>query len=300
MSSTLLIREALAIDEGHISYLRSEPQNHPISLHLLHATGFNAQTYRQILEPLSRHFNVYASDLRGHGYSDAPADPVHFSSWDIYRRDFYRMLEHINHPLYLIGHSVGSIISIAGALKRPDLVQGLILTEPLLYPPEARAVMEKSQADSNPMVVAARKRRALFPSRQAMVANYIGKGAFKTWPISWIEDYAVGGSRELESGETRLRCDPEWEAKSFQVAEYTPWEQIANLGCPTTILYGSKGFSTCSPLGVDHYLRLHPGTRVIQDAQASHFLPMENPKLVINEVMRMVFKAAEKHLASSP
>ncbi|HBC55785.1 MAG TPA: alpha/beta hydrolase [Gammaproteobacteria bacterium] len=299
MYSSQLTRKTLTVDGGSISYLCSEPNVHPLNIHLFHATGFNAQTYRQILEPLSEHFNVYASDLRGHGKSDAQADPTQFHSWDIYRQDFYHLLDSINQPIYLIGHSVGSIISIAGACERPDIVKGLILTEPLMYPPAAQLLMSQSHAESNPMVIGARKRRALFPSKQEMVENYIGKGAFKTWPRSWIEDYVDGGSRKLASGEVRLSCEPEWEAKSFQVAEITPWDQIAKLQCPTTILYGASGFSTCSPLGVEKYVELHPETRVIQDSEASHFLPMENPQLVIDEVVKMAFEPSQGTLVSA-
>ncbi len=298
MSSSHLQRQSLAVDDGNLSYLCSEPNVHPVNIHLLHATGFNAQTYRQLLEPLSKHFNVYASDLRGHGKSDALADPSQFHSWDIYRQDFYKILREMDRPTYLIGHSVGSIISIAGAANCPHIVKGLILTEPLMFPPALQLLMKQNNAENNPMVIGARKRRAQFPSKQAMIENYIGKGAFKTWPRSWIEDYVDGGSRELATGECRLTCEPEWEAKSFQVSEITPWDQIATLACPTTILYGASGTSTCSPLGVEKYLELQPGTRVIQDPEASHFLPMENPQLVIDEVKRMAFEASDIDRAS--
>lgn len=284
-----LERRILQLSDGAISYLCGEFKQGRPSFHLLHATGFNAQTYRQILEPLSAHLNVFASDLRGHGLSTLHADPDLLTSWDIYRKDFYQLLDFINQPIYLMGHSVGSVVSIAGALYRPDLVKALILTEPLIYPENMMALFDQSNAETNPMVISARKRRAVFDSQDEMIEKYVGRGAFKTWQRSWIADYVQGGSRMRQDGKVELSCNPAWEAKSFQVAEDTPWADIEKLQCPSFIVYANSGvFSTCHQEGVDKYLRLQPGTRVTSNAQATHFLPMEQPALVIETVLQML------------
>ena len=283
-----LERKALQVEDGEISYLCGEIKPGRPNVHLFHATGFNANTYRQILEPLSEYVNVYACDLRGHGLGTTTANPENFKSWDVYREDFYKFLDAINEPMYLIGHSVGSVVSIAGAIKRPELIKGLILTEPLIYP-EMPAEMFGQDNDTNPMVVGAKKRRFEFPSKEFMVENYVGKGAFKTWGRSWIEDYVEGGSRRKDENSVELSCHPEWEAQSFLVAEMTPWEDIKKLKCPTTIVYATGDtFSTCYKDGVEKYLSIHPDTKVITCEDASHFLPMEKPELVIEHVLEMI------------
>lgn len=286
---SILQRKELALEDGTISYLCGEIKPNRPSFHLLHATGFNAHTYRQILEPLSEHLNVYASDLRGHGLGSVAADPAALKSWDNYRQDFFHLLDFINEPIYLMGHSVGSVVSIAGALHRPDLVKGLILTEPLIYPESMMQMFDQSNADVNPMVMGALKRRAVFASKEEMVQNYVGRGAFKTWSESWIRDYVEGGSIPNEDGGVQLSCRPEWEAKSFQVAEDTPWHDIKQLSCPSSIVYAEgAGFSTCHKEGVDKYLSLQPETKVSVSYEASHFLPMEQPALVVNAVLEML------------
>lgn len=284
-----LERKFLDVEDGAISYLCGDKKPGRPGFHLLHATGFNANTYRQILEPLSEHLNVYACDLRGHGLGTARANPEEFKSWDVYREDFYKFLDAINEPMYLMGHSVGSVVSIAGAINRPDLIKGLILTEPLIYPDVPAEMFGQNNADVNPMVIGARKRRAEFPSKQAMVENYIGKGAFKTWGKSWIEDYVEGGYRRKDENTVVLSCHPEWEATSFLVAEMTPWEDIKKLKCPTTIVYADGGtFSTCYKDGVDKYVSYQPDTKVIVNKDSSHFLPMEQSELVVDSVLNMV------------
>ncbi|MBV1871174.1 MAG: alpha/beta hydrolase [Gammaproteobacteria bacterium] len=289
----LLERRELALEDGAISYLVGEIKPGRPSFHLLHATGFNAQTYRQILEPLTEYVNVYASDLRGHGLGSLDANPERLDSWDVYRRDFFQLLDFIDEPIYLMGHSVGSVVSIAGALHRPDIVKGLILTEPLIYPENMMQMFDQSDPNMNPMVMGALKRRATFDSEDAMVQNYLDRGAFKTWGESWIRDYVKGGSIANNEGGVKLSCQPEWEAKSFQVAEDTPWDDIKQLSCPTSIVYAKgAGFSTCHEVGVDKYLSLQPDTTVTVDTEASHFLPMEKSGLVIRAVKEMVSRTA--------
>ena len=56
----------------------------PVDLVFLHATGFNALTYRSLLEPLADRFHVAAPDLRGHGQTALPTDSARHSSWNTY------------------------------------------------------------------------------------------------------------------------------------------------------------------------------------------------------------------------
>jgi len=283
----ILTRHAIETPDGDISYLRGPERPGAPYFHILHATGFNAQTYRQLLEPLSEHLNVFATDLRGQGHGTIKADPSEFNSWDIYREDFYRVLEHIGQPIYLMGHSVGSIISIGGAVKRPDLVKGLILTEPLI-PPAAGKIPERPYNPiDNPLPEAARNRRSLFPSREAAIESYIGRGLFKTWDRSWIADYIDGGTRLREDGQVELTCAPEWEARSFETAENNPWPQVEKLTCPTLMMYGAV-HSTCNPSGVEKYKMLQPGTEAIEVEGTGHFLPMERSELVAQQILAMI------------
>ena len=53
-------------------------------LQFAHATGFNALTYKEILEPLSEHFNIRAVDARGHGFTELKANPENMYDWKIY------------------------------------------------------------------------------------------------------------------------------------------------------------------------------------------------------------------------
>ena len=107
-------------------------------LHWAHANGFNGQTYDPLLAPLAERYDIHAWDARGHGMSTLPADPKDMTSWYIYRDDLEKLIGHLadvaGQKVWLGGHSMGGCASVLLAAKRPDLVAGLILADPVITP----------------------------------------------------------------------------------------------------------------------------------------------------------------------
>ena len=100
-------RKEIARKDGAVSYLEWNSP-HP-ALHFAHANGFNAEVYTKLLTPLASHFHIFASDMRGHGFTRLPADPDSRPDWSIYGADLNEFLVAV-HPasLVLAGHSMGA------------------------------------------------------------------------------------------------------------------------------------------------------------------------------------------------
>ena len=76
---------------------------------------------------------MVAIDLRGHGRSKLPANPRKMKSWNKFRDDVIQVLEKTAPDgAVLGGHSMGATVALLVAGKRPDLVRGLVLTDPVL------------------------------------------------------------------------------------------------------------------------------------------------------------------------
>lgn len=76
-------------------------------------------------------FGIYAKDHRGHGKSDGTRGYI--NNFNEYLDDEYIFTKFIqeqepNIPIFLLGHSIGSIISIFYTSKHPDNFTGLILS----------------------------------------------------------------------------------------------------------------------------------------------------------------------------
>ena len=103
-------------------YLHSGSSDQP-GLIFLHGTGGHAEAYTRNLGPHGEHFNTYAIDMLGHGYTGKPD----------YDYEIPRYIEHILGFMdavgmaraSLSGESLGGWIAGAFAVAHPDRVAGL-------------------------------------------------------------------------------------------------------------------------------------------------------------------------------
>ncbi len=263
-------------------------------LHFAHANGFHAATYRRILSALSTQTRVIASDLRGHGQTKLPADPKTHRNWLVYRDDLIALLERLDAgPAVLAGHSMGATTSILVASARPDLVRSLVLFDPVMVPRAMfwrhRIMRGLGMKPMPPIAKGALARRAVFPSRAIMIKAYTGRGAFRTWPPDFLENYVQEGVRERADGQVELACKPAWEAANFMTGSaYDFWPGLKDLTCPVTVLRGTVNSTCREPQAKAFKIRV-PQTKDRPIDGASHFLPMEQPLLAIDALASALY-----------
>lgn len=283
-------RETMKLWDGEISYL--EWGTAGPSLLFCHATGYNAETYRSLLQPLSEKMHVYATDARGHGFTSLPATPGIAKDWIVYRDDTIRFLDGLDgRPMIIAGHSMGATAGVLAALLRPDLVRALVLIEPVFAPAHSfrRRIMRALPIRRRipDLAERAQRRRDTFDSFEQVFSAYKGRGAFQTWPDEVLLDYLKGGLLPVEdSSRVRLACPPAWEAQTFGSAPYGVTGMVGRLQCPVTILYAGHS-NTCPDSEAAQFARNHKGTRRVRIAKASHFLPMEYPDQTRAEILRI-------------
>lgn len=278
---------------GDFSVLRREPSGaETVTVHFAHATGFNAETYAMLLDDLDTSISAYLMDARGHGRSTAAADPRTLRSWRPYRDDLEAFVETLPQPLVLGGHSMGATVSMELAAARPDLVRGLVLIDPVFAPPAQIPLLALARAFRLserivPIAQMAARRRMEFPSRQAAVENYVGKGPFRTWPREWIEHYVEGGTVDNDDGTVRLSCDRAWESRTFAMATVNPYRALRKLRCPITLFARKQSAQPFTRASREAFMRCRPETRLLVLEDATHFMAMERPEVVVEELERM-------------
>ena len=287
-------RRMIAIDSpagpGEMAALEFGPQDQAIDAIFVHANGFNAQTYNSLLAPLAAGLRVLAIDQRGHGATTLAARGEGRRSWLDLRDDLVALLRVLDGPpVVLAGHSMGGTVSLLAAAARPDAVKGLVLLDPVIMPrlvalyalaPWTSGALWKKM----PIAQAALRRRAVFDDREAVVAAYTGRGAFKTWPETMLADYVDGGFVDRDDGKVELACAPAWEASNYSAQGHDPWRAIRKVTGPVRILRAERG-STCR-VG-DRFARRGRDVRVETVGGTSHFLPMERPDLARDAIFAM-------------
>jgi pimeloyl-ACP methyl ester carboxylesterase len=134
-------RFTVALRGGEMAGVAWGDPSRPPDVLWFHANGFNAVTYRQVLQPLADRLHVVAVDLRGHGRSTLPAPPVWRRNWSDLRDDATALLDRLDGPpLVLAGHSMGGTTALLASARRPGRVRALALFDPVIMsrPPSLR------------------------------------------------------------------------------------------------------------------------------------------------------------------
>ncbi|XP_065916461.1 monoglyceride lipase-like [Dysidea avara] len=119
-------------------YVRSwVPSCDPVAvLYITHGVGEYGGRYEQLGVYLrDNNIAVHTQDFVGHGKSDG--DRVHIDDFQIYVRDVVQHIEllkakYTNIPVFLMGHSMGGIVSTLFAIQRPELINGVVFSAPAL------------------------------------------------------------------------------------------------------------------------------------------------------------------------
>ena len=178
-----------------------------------HGNSFPASTYRVMLDSLrARGFEVDAIEKFGHD----PAYPVTDNWPHLVQQlaDFARARgDRHGGPVFLVGHSLGGILSLMCAARHPTLTCGvLLLDSPILAGWRAntlnlvkRTPLMKSMSPS----LVSRKRKNSWADREAVFAHFRSKKAFAKWDEQVLHDYIDHGTFDQDAAPRAATGRPE-------------------------------------------------------------------------------------------
>lgn len=270
----------LATPEGDICWFEWGERSDLPSVLLLHATGFHARLWDQVVRHLPPDTHVIAPDLVGHGRSYRPATLI---EWVENAAALLPLVDRFaGTPLAACGHSGGGYILTWLAAQRPDAFRHLLLIDPTIFDPGLYPRSDQPVPDPADHPVA--RRRNAWDSPDAMTQRFSERLPYSAWEPAVLCDYCLHGLLPAPSGEGyELACPPTLEASVYQGAQRTdPYGWLATLAVPTSIIRAKTGerdgpldFSvspTWPGLG-----ELIGAKRDEQWSEHSHFIPMESP-----------------------
>lgn len=265
---------------GEMAVMDYGNPDRPVDLIFVHANGFNARTYRSLLQPLSNALRIWAPDLRGHGLSQLPARLEGRRGWRDHRDDLIGLLDSLDGPpVAVAGHSIGGTSSLLAAAERPQQVSRLLLLDPVVWRKEMVLAMNlpglRHMAGRSPIVASTLRRRAIFDSREQALAAYRGRGAFKGWSDMTLSDYLIDGLRETDKG-FELACSPAWEASNYAAQAHNPYRALRRYGGAVSVLKAEQG-SLCSLCGTE---TSGGRLRVTTVAGGGHLFPLTHAEIV--------------------
>lgn len=292
--------------DGHMTALEFGDPATRLAALWLHATGFNAMTYQSLLAPLGLRTKIHALDLRGHGRTELPTNPRKMKSWNQHRDDVIAFLdrEAPANKVVLGGHSMGATVALLAAAARPEKVAGLVLADPVILKPSIYrwAHLMPFMRHKSPMVTQAKRRRSDFASTDEVFESYKNREAFKNWREPFLSDYILDGFDRTDDGEPdaeeqtwSLLCRPEFEAATFAAQRNRPWRALSIIRkkkIPITVLRPAYD-SVMTKKVVERLIRKVPAAIVKDCPNTGHFLPMEAPYAVRDQLSQFISNLIE-------
>ncbi len=246
-----------------------------------HGNSFPASTYGVMLDDVRRRgFNVDAIDKLGHN----PRYPV-TNNWPHLVQelsDFVTPLA-VHAPVFLVGHSLGGILSMMVAAQSPALVRGVVLLDsPMLGGWRAKLLQMGKRlpmAESLSPAAVSRKRRTHWASLDEALAHFQHKRAFAKWAPKVLHDYVAHGTHD-EVGPQGVRRLLSFD-RDIESAIYNglpdhleAYFKRHPLRCKAALIGGLQS-RELRQVGLEFSRRMTQGRIALVDG--THLFPMEHP-----------------------
>lgn len=260
-------------DAGGIRTRAIEAGQGPVVV-LLHGTGGHAEAYAKNIAAHAQHFHVYAIDMVGHGYTEAPADAE------------YDMQGYVDHLLGFLnaiqadkacisGESLGASVACWFALQHPDRVEKLVFNTGIPLAPDTpegiqqmRDLLDRAKkASGAPTLETIRMRMNwLFADADKSLTDELVESRFRIYSqpgrapvLGRITQEAIGQLIDPESQKT-------W---------YRP-NQLAELDCPVLLVWSHHNPGQPLPLA-QKAADMIPDAKLVVLEQSAHWPQWEEP-----------------------
>ncbi len=244
-----------------------------------HANGFPAGTYRLIFEAWrAAGWQVLALDKFGHD----PAFPVR-SNWSPTRNELLAFIERQapGRRVFLVGHSLGGILSLLAACKKPEIAAGVVLIDSPVIGGWRAHGLQVFKATGLVKRVSPGKvsqfRRWQWPSAEDALRHFAIKSVFARWDPRVLQDYIDAGIEpDPEHGGVRLAFRRDVETRFYNTLphHFNALMRRHPPRCPVHFIGGTQSVEM-RQAGMEGTRRLVK-ERVTM-IEGTHLFPMEHP-----------------------
>lgn len=241
-----------------------------------HANGYPPGSYRAFLEPLLGHCELTAYCHRPLWPGNRPA-PVR-ADWAQFSKDLSTTLQaSFQQPVWMMGHSLGAVVAMLAAVRKPTLFRGLILIDPVFVATRRAVALRMVPRDKVQNVALVRRAlnrpRQFCDSREAFDFHR-SKRAFAGMSDEVLWDYVGAGTEPSADGGIQLAYPPAWEAAVYASVPIV-WPRLVRLRLPTLGLRGEDS-EVLSASALRRWHRLQPRAE-LHTCAGGHLLPLEQP-----------------------
>ncbi|MEZ5003046.1 MAG: 3-oxoadipate enol-lactonase [Chitinophagales bacterium] len=237
----------------HYDYL---PKEGAKTVVFVNSLGTDFRIWDAVVDQLKEHYAILRFNKRGHGLSDVPEGPTDLKN---YSDDLLCLLDQLNvEKIYLVGLSIGGMISMLFTSLYPDRVEKLVLS------------------DTAPVIGNEKDWNARIRIIEAKGINFLAKGIIERWfAASFISQYpeATKGYQNMLERTTIIG----YTAACGAIRDADLTENLKSILQPTLCICGSEDQSTPTTLVKEMTRQISNAT--YYEIQATGHLPcVEKPK----------------------
>lgn len=234
------------------------------TLSLIHGMGNSLSLWELVLPQWTKHFQVLAYDVRGHGQSDKHLGPY---SAKMFVNDHYLLLKALHiEKNFILGFSMGGVIGLQFALEHPEMTDALVVVS--------------SSSEVSEKAIAMYEERAALVEQQGMetIASVVD--------IAFTPDFArQNPSVVAQYREILLQNHPKaYAAAARAMIRYNLTAKLDRISCPTLVIVGEKDISVGVGGSVIISRRI-PNSKLTILPEAGHIIMQEKPADFAREVL---------------
>jgi len=241
---------------------------------LLHGFSGSSADWAAHLPALTPYFRIVTVDLPGHGKTDSPADPAHYTIENT-ARDLITLLDSLDlGKINLLGYSMGGRLALYMAIHYPAAIKSLILES------------------ASPGLASLEERQARIASDEALATQIEQNG------ISWFVDYwgnipLFASQKNLpqvtqdDLRARRLSNDPHGLANSLRAmgtgVQPSLWIHLSALNLPVLLITGAHDTKF---VAINQQMQAQlPDAQHIVIPDAGHTVHLEQPVLFEKNIL---------------
>jgi pimeloyl-ACP methyl ester carboxylesterase len=248
-----------------------------INLHFAHANGFPAGSYQQIFNQFPEDFEVHALTKFAH----SERFPVNANLGNQVAELIDYLTKKVAKPVYVVGHSMGAVVSFMAACERPDLIKGVTMLDPAITSGLARIAFRLLKysplIDKFSPAGKAKVRCQSWPLGTDLVAYFKTKALFKSFQLECIQDYVTAAIDERE-GKLQLNFDAQIEASIYRNVPHNINLYYKRLSVPGLLITGSHS-DVCIPSLLATFVKKSQIEHCVFEG-GGHMFPLEKPQQV--------------------
>lgn len=251
---------------------------------LVHATGFHARCWDQVVAKLPADWHIFAVDMRGHGRS-SNTEPF---TWEQYGDDLIRVCKALDLRNAIgVGHSMGGHCVTHAVGHHADFFKHLVLIDPVIFSPDTYQEREHQQFSSvhdHPVA----RRRGHFSSVDEMQRRFVDRMPYKIWQREVFDDYCEFGLLPSESGEGFDLACPGFVEASIYMGNFDAnlYELIPKIHVPVVVLRANPRDPSSTEMDFSasptwpELAAQFPCGQDVHLPELTHFMAMQDPQLV--------------------